>query len=200
MCIRDRRQLGYRYPAAAKQYEGGKRFNTELGAVDNLVYGKLSAQRWATQPSRCIKGLLRSIDQNYRIFWEPSSRYMPNAMVDALPWRGAYDWLFGGARYRWLLYIGALAWIAGWPVKWRNPDRRPKAILIQLGRELAWVIVPSFIFATCMLANRYGWVENNRLKFFLDPLFFLFVATCLYNVAKAACLRFVRRRLRVDVS
>jgi hypothetical protein len=36
-------------------------------------------------------------------------------------------------------------------------------------------------------------VENDRLKFFLDPLFFLFVATCAYNLVKAACFRFTRR-------
>jgi len=188
-----KRQLDYRYPAAAKQYEGGKIYNTEIVAVNNLLYAKLSAQQWATQRSRCIDRVWRSMNQNYQSFWGPSSRYMPNVMVDVLPWRRAYDWLFSGARYRWLLYIGTLAWIAGWPVKWRGPDRSPKAVLRRLRRELAWLIIPSFVFATCMLANRYGWVENNRLKFFLDPLFFLFVATCSYNVVKAACFRFIRR-------
>ena len=64
---------------------------------------------------------------------------------------------------------------------------------MQLGRELAWLIIPAFVFATSMLANRYEWVENDRLKFFLDPLFFLFIATCAYNLVKAACFRFTRR-------
>src|SRR4051812_8198481 len=90
------RQLGYHYPAGAKRYEGGTRFNTESVAVDNLIYAKLSAQQWATQRSRCIEGIRRSIDQNYQSFWAPSSRYKPNVMVDALPWRRAYDWLFSG--------------------------------------------------------------------------------------------------------
>jgi hypothetical protein len=188
-----RRQLDYRYPVAAKQYEGGKAFNTESVAVDNLVYAKLSAQQWAAHRSSCIEGLWRSFKQNYESFWAPSSRYKPNVMVDALPWRRAYDWLFSGARYRWLLYLGALAWIVCLPARWQGADRRPKAVLMHLGRELAWLIIPAFVFATSMLANRYEWVENDRLKFFLDPLFFLFVATCAYNLVKAACFRFTRR-------
>jgi hypothetical protein len=62
-----------------------------------------------------------------------------------------------------------------------------------LGRDLAPLVVPAFVFATTMLANRYDWVEANRLKFFLEPMFFLFVATCGYNLVEAACFRFTRR-------
>jgi hypothetical protein len=188
-----RQRLDYRYPAAAKRYEGGKLFNTEGVAVDNLVYANLSTQQWATQRSRCLDGLARSVSQNYQSFWGPSSRYMPNVLVDGLPWREDYDWLFGWRRYGYFLLTGGFAWVASWPGKWRRVDRRPKAALELLGFQLAWLVVPAFVFATCMLANRYDWVENNRLKFFLDPLFFLFVATSTYNLLKAICFRFIRR-------
>ncbi len=186
-----RRQLDYHYPEAAKKYGVGK-FNTEQVAVENLIYAKLSAQQWATQRSRCLEGVARSLKQNHQSFWSPSSRYWTNVLVDALPWRDAYDWVFSGRQYGLFLLVGVLAWLASWPARWRRLGRRPKVALEILSRDLGSLVVPSFVFATCMLANRYEWVENNRLKFFLDPLFFLFVTTSVYNLLKAICFRFIR--------
>jgi hypothetical protein len=188
-----KRQLVFHYPVRAKLYENGKQFNTETVAVENLVFAKLSAHQWATQRSRCIDGIRRSITQNYKSFWVASSRYMPNVLVDALPWRRAYDRLFSRENYRWFLFWGALAWIVGWRMKWRQLDRRVRPAIIELSGELASLVVPAFVFATSMLANRYEWVENDRLKFFLEPLFFLFVTTSVYNILKATCFLFTRR-------
>jgi hypothetical protein len=132
--------------------------------------------------------------QNYQGFWAPSSRYKPNVMVDALPWRGGYDALFSHTSYKAFLLIGALAWLWTSREKWRHFNRRAiEDTLKQLGPALRLLAVVSFIFATCLLANRYDWVENDRLKFFLDPLFFLFGATCPYNSLKRACSPFIRR-------
>ena len=114
-------------------------------------------------------------------------------IVDNLPWRKAYDDLFGGAAYPAFLLVGGGAWLWNWRAKWRRAGRRWRAAIPPLGRELALLLVASFIFATCMLANRYDWVEANRLKYFLDPLFFLFVATSSYRLVRDACLPFRKR-------
>src|SRR5262245_19147647 len=186
-------QLAYRYPPRAFRYEGGKEFNTEKVAVENLIYAKLSAHQWATQRSHCLEGIGRSIVQNNKSFWQASSRYMPNVIVDALPWRRRYDTLFSQENYWWFLFWGALAWIVLWPAKWQRLGRGVKPAMSELGHELASLVVPAFVFATAMLANRYDWVENDRLKFFLEPLFFLFVLTSGYNFIRAACFPYTRR-------
>jgi hypothetical protein len=108
-------------------------------------------------------------------FWlRPSSRYTEHVLVDRLPWRGAFDAAFSGARLLALLGLGALGWLA----------RRERAS-VRTGVALA--LPAAYVFAVSVL---FEGGENMRFKFFLEPAIYVFLA------AQAAALPSALQRVR----
>ncbi len=111
--------------------------------------------------------------ENASIFLEPSSRYVtPHVIVDRLPWRGAYDWIFSGSRLVLLLAAATLVWIR---------RRNGREVLRGLGLALPVL----FVSAACVMFERG---ENMRYKFFVEPVLYVFL------VAQATALTRARRR------
>ena len=118
---------------------------------------------------------LRAWVENASMFLEPSSRYVTaHVIVDRLPWRGAYDWLFSGARLVVLLAAAVLVWIRG---------RTGPEILRGFGLALPLL----FVSAASVMLDRG---ENMRFKFFVEPVLYVFL------VAQAAALVGLSRRKR----
>ncbi len=121
-------------------------------------------ERLLTQP---LGRTLAAWTENASLFLEPSSRYVtPHVIVDRLPWRGVYDWIFSGARLVLLLAAAVLAWVRG---------RRGSDLLAGLGLALPVL----FVSAASVLLERG---ENMRFKFFVEPVLYVFL------VAQAASL------------
>jgi hypothetical protein len=153
---------------------------TKIGGAHNFNH-LADLRNGRALEARCRERLLseplprtaRAWVENASIFLEPSSRYVtPHVIVDRLPWRGVYDWVFSGARLLLLLGAGALVWIRG---------RSGPEILRGLGLALPVL----FVSAASVLLDRG---ENMRFKFFVEPVLYVFL------VAQAAAL--VKRRGR----
>jgi hypothetical protein len=112
-------------------------------------------------------------------FWlRPSSRYTEHVLVDRLPWRGAFDLMFSGARLVALLALAAAGWLSG-------PDRASRRTGLALALPVAYVFAVSVLFEGG---------ENMRFKYFLEPALFVFLGA----QAAAAVQRVRRRALRRD--
>jgi len=111
--------------------------------------------------------------ENVSIFFQPSSRYLtPHVIVDRLPWRGPYDWVFSGPRLALLLVVATLVWLRG---------RTVPEVLRGLGLALPVL----FVSAVSVMFDRS---ENMRFKFFVEPVLYVFL------VAQAGALARGRRR------
>lgn len=108
-------------------------------------------------------------------FWlRPSSRYTAHVLVDRLPWRSAFDFVFSGATLVGLLGLGVLVWLArAGRASWRS--------------GLALSLPVGYVFAVSVL---FEGGENMRFKFFLEPALFVFLA------AQAAALPDAVQRVR----
>jgi hypothetical protein len=115
---------------------------------------------------------LRARAEHVSTFFQPSSRYLTtHVIVDRLPWRPAFDWVFSGIRLVLLLVLGCLLWVRG---------RTRSEILGGLGLALPVL----FVFAACVV---FGGEESMRFKFFVEPVLYVFL------VAQGAALARMRR-------
>lgn len=111
----------------------------------------------ATPPGR----LARLMAHNVALWLRPSSRHSPHALVDALPWRGAFDFVWSGGVLVALLAAAALGW-------WLRSRGSPGALRGGLGLAL-----PCAYFAAVSIVFESG--ENMRYKFFVEPVLLVFV-------------------------
>jgi hypothetical protein len=160
---REKRKLSYHYPDEANAYQGDKPFNSADTAIDNLVYPKLTYRHCRAQLEECANALATSLSQNMRNYWKPSAAYTPNGLTDNL---------FCAGRYRIILGLAAAGWALEALGRWASMRVGRRSIMDEL----------AFIFAATMLANRGRWIEADRLKFLLEPVFFVFGATSFYRV------------------
>jgi hypothetical protein len=110
--------------------------------------------------------------ENVSIYFQPSSRYLTaHVIVDRLPWRGPYDWVFSGWRLALLL--------AGATLVWRRGRTGPE---IRRGLGLALPVL--FVAAVSVVFDRS---ENMRFKFFVEPVLYVFL------VAQVGALARMRR-------
>ncbi len=97
-------------------------------------------------------------------FWLlPSSRHSPHLLVDALPWRSAYDWVFSGWRLLLLLAGATALFLLGEGPWWTK-------VRVGLG-----LLLPALYVVTVTMVFESG--ENMRYKFFVEPVLFVLVFT-----------------------
>jgi hypothetical protein len=153
---------------------------TKIGGAHNFNHladlrnGRALAQRCRERlTSDPVRATLAAWTENVSIFFQPSSRYLtPHVIVDRLPWREPYDWVFSGPRLALLLAAATLAWVRG---------RTGREVLRGLGLALPVL----FVSAVSVMFDRS---ENMRFKFFVEPVLYVFL------VAQAGALARRRRR------
>ncbi len=111
--------------------------------------------------------LLRSYYYNLELFFVPSSYYTVNVIVDRLPWRSVYDSIFSEPILNILLCLAAVIWIAK-ALKDKNYNYK-----------LALLLPALYIFSISVLFEQG---ENNRFKFFLEPVLYIFIVSQFYGV------------------
>lgn len=102
---------------------------------------------------------LASFAENLALYGKPSSRYQPNVLVDSLPWRGAFDFVFS-APVLWLLLLATGASAA-------RRLKRPED-----WRRAAALVLPILYVAAISILFEKG--ENMRFRYFLEPVLFVF--------------------------
>ena len=167
------RVSGGRYPSVLTRETkigGAHNFNHLADLRNERELARRCFRRLASDP---LWSTLSAWSENVAIFFQPSSRYVTShVIVDRLPWRGAYDWVFSGPRLVFLLATGAVLWIR---------RRTVGGIVRGLGLALPVVLVS----AACVMFERD---ENMRYKFFVEPVLYVFL------VAQAGALARRRRR------
>jgi hypothetical protein len=102
---------------------------------------------------------LASLAENFSLYGLPASRYSPNVLVDALPWRDAFDFVFS-APVLWLLLIAACASAARRLRSWEDSGRAAALVL-----PVLYVAVAGILFEKG---------ENMRFRYFIEPVLFVF--------------------------
>jgi hypothetical protein len=155
--------LDYKYPDQAKGLDS--KYNNEQQAITNLVYDKIFLDRLICCFVESMQGVARSINQNIRDFWRPTSQYSMFKYLDKLFWRGIYDFIFSKV-FILPLTLSIVFWIT-----------QNKHCLRTICRSITTAFVAVYILMIILIGNRYEWVEANRLKFLLEPSLYVFVVT-----------------------
>jgi len=149
---------------------GAHNFNHLADLANERQLARRCRARLASDP---LESTLRAWSTNLYIFFQPSSRYVtPHVIVDRLPWRGAFDWVFSASRLVLLLAAATLVWVR---------RRRGRDVLRGLGIALPVL----FVSVACVVFERD---ENMRYKFFVEPVLYVFL------VAQATALAGALRR------
>jgi hypothetical protein len=108
---------------------------------------------------RPLSNTLASFAENLALYGQPSSRYQPNVLVDPLPWRAAFDFVFSAPVF-WLLLLATGA----------SAAQRLKSL--EEGRRAAALMLPILYVAAVSILFEKG--ENMRFRYFLEPVLFVF--------------------------
>jgi hypothetical protein len=144
------------------------RFNTREQVLDNYRLSAAANTFLVTQPVESAQRLIRSLGITIPEAFRPASQYTQNYLVEQLPWRTAWDWLFSSWRYA--LLILATAVFIGYTRGWLGVRR----LLIKYG----WFLVFYGLLALpIMFSNRFTpgsedlgplWTDAMRQKVFLE--------------------------------
>jgi len=115
-----------------------------------------------------VRKLAMNYLENLQIYFTPSSRYTtPHMIVDHLPWRNVYERIFSSPVFPVLLVLAGLI------------------ALIKIFKQKTFaaataMLLPAFyVFILCVLFEKG---ENNRYKFFLEPVYYVFVFSQLFSL------------------
>jgi hypothetical protein len=113
-----------------------------------------------------VRYLIANTMENLTIYFQPSSRYTTrHVIVDRLPWRDGYDRLFSAPfQPAFLLIAGIISLIEMYKRK-------------NFAAGIAFLLPAFYIFSLCVLFEKG---ENNRYKFFLEPVFYVFIFSQFY--------------------
>jgi hypothetical protein len=107
-----------------------------------------------------VRKLIRSYKRNLTIYFNPSSKYTDHVIVDRLFWRDSLDVVFSAPVMP--VWLG----IAGVFYMLQRIENR------NINEAVAFLLPTLYIFSTSVLFEKG---ENNRFKFFLEPMFYVFV-------------------------
>jgi len=119
----------------------------------------------SSSPLQLVKNYL----VNLRIYLRPSSQYGYHVIVDRLPQRSVYDYLFSAPIFPQLLNLAFLFWLS----QARRSDH--------LQRVIGFCLPVAFIAFLCIVGERG---EDMRYKFFIEPILFIFLASQVYAAGK----------------
>lgn len=174
-----RKNISFQYPQHAAHYSGNDPFNTERQYEDNLIYSKIASEKTKQEPVWTVKKVLKSLTFNWKHYWGPSSAYAYGApMVNMLPWKQAYDVSFSGSRFMGLLMLALAAWIC-LQYKSGNLNLKNLKAVAAVGMLIGYTLLIS------NLCNRFEWTEAIRMKYLLEPVFYIFIVSQLFLARKA---------------
>ena len=153
----------------AKYPEGAKRIrdrnNNETTWQHNLAYNAIFSNKVKEDFLFSLGQIAKSFIYNFYHYWQPSSRCGASVITPRILWRNAYDWVFSFWRLWLLLLISLVVWFIS--AEKRNSQR--------IYRFLGHSVLVGYILMITHLCNRLDWTEAGRLKFFLEPVFFVFI-------------------------
>ncbi len=144
--------------------EGTPNFNhISYLKLNNYLINDLRTRLAATP----VNELASAYWENISLYFQPSSRYLEHVIVDRLFWRNFYDMIFSAPVLPVLLLSAFFIFV----VRLRRND---------YAASVALALPALFVFFISVIFEKG---ENMRLKFFLEPVFFIFIASQIYIVS-----------------
>lgn len=126
--------------------------------------------------SLSISQLVSSYLDNLNRYFLPSSSYSKDVIVERLPWRNIFDKIFSAPILPLLLAAAGLIWLV------RPVDRK-------YATGIGLVLPGLFVFLVSVLFEKG---ENMRFKFFLEPVFFVFIVSQFFQLGGYLYLKAAR--------
>ena len=171
------------YPENAVKFGGG--YNTKLQWDRSYAHSRIAREYCEKEPYSCVGGVWRSFLTNWPEYWRVES-WTKSVLTDAYPEWLKKQYYRVSTRAEFLLIIAGICFFV--------LARRSKWTWRWWIRSMALVLVPGFLFGICILGNRFDWYEGGRMRFFLEPVFFVFVVSQLYNFS----VRLLQRQSATD--
>jgi len=158
--------------------DGGINLNNKYFlAVNKSLQAQYRAQLLSMLHSP--RQLLQNYSINLKVYLAPSSHYISdNLIVDRLPWRAVYDFIFSAPVLPLLLILAFIFWLF-------------QAHKNEFWRNLGFCLPAAAIIFLCVFADRG---ENMRFKFFIEPILFIFIASQAYAAGKKLLGSIKKRR------
>jgi hypothetical protein len=169
------------YPEGAKRI--WDRNNNEITWKHNLAYNAIFSDKLKEDFSFNLGQIVNSLIYNFNHYWQPSSRGADSVITPNLGWRNAYDWVFSKWRLWLLLVISLMVWY----IYGEKQDSQ------RILRFLGLSVMIGYILMITHLCNRLEWTEAGRLKFFLEPVFFVLIISQLTLLIQSLAGRLNRR-------
>lgn len=175
----------HRYPDRIEEnaLKFSSRYNTREQVLDNYRLSAAANAFLIANPGESVHRLSKSLTITVPELLRPTSEYTQNYFVEKLPWRNAWNWLFSGWFY--LFLIGASATVIGWSRGWRGIGR----LFVTYG----WFVVFYGLLALpILLSNRFRpgeedlgpiWTDAIRQKLFLEMPIWALMGYALWLVA-----------------
>jgi hypothetical protein len=154
-----------------EKIDGSVNFNNEFYLDVNRALLDEYFRRFHTTP---FSHLIEQYGKNLRLYFGPSRDPSTNVIVDRLPWRSAYDFIFSAPVLPILLVISFV---------FRMTKAKRTSYISSLG-----FCLPLLIIAVLSILGDQG--ENARFKFFIEPVIYVFIATTLHDGGMLFCERF----------
>jgi len=171
--------LEFNYPAGAKKVGGG--FNNENIYEINKIYSEVCKKYFFDNPLISLKNIRKNFLISIQEFFKPSSSYKPNVIVDGLPWRVYYDYIFSGIIFKSLIFISLFIWFLNRIIIKKNK----KDIFYYIGLIIPLIYVFLIINIGAFNIMNYPrvWIPAaHRLKFIMEPVLYIFIFVQLYNL------------------
>jgi hypothetical protein len=173
---KDSKKLSAKYKYGSKKYG-----NNEKSFKQNLIFSHICKNYFFEQPIKSLSNISKNFILSFTKFMRPSSSYRSNVIVDNLPWRYYYDFVFGKLFFLILIIISFFVWCLNKII--HKHDK--KDILYSIS-----IVIPILYFI--LIANIGGvhigeypsiWIETQRLKFIIEPILYIFIFVQLYNLS-----------------
>jgi MFS family permease len=173
--------LDYTYPKGALEVTDTRyHFNTQYNAEKNIALTKICKEIFRKAPFEKLGLVLtKSVPHNFRRFLRPTSKHLPNVILDGSFYRRVYDKLFSHKYYLMLAFIAFGLWVYG--AFFAHGEKITATVWKEALKDASLSLPFFYVFTLANLANRFEWVESERLKFFIEPTFFIFLAFQFYR-------------------
>jgi len=162
--------INLNYPTEAHSYAGG--YNTEQQWALNFIHSEIAKEKCVSDRTFCLAALWTSLRQNWPEYWYVEG-WGNSVLTDRLPgwYKRSYFRLV--TRYLWFLLLSISIFVILRSVQ--NKSGRPGWLKI-----FGLTLVPGFILGVCIFGNRFDWYEGGRMKFFLEPVYLVLIASQIY--------------------
>jgi len=157
-----------RYLENAQQLQN--KYNSVEQVVINYRYEKIFYKILMARPALVLDGIQKSLLQGMRHLWSPTQDYVPNKLIQSLPWVRLSRLASNGLSYFSIALLGLVGYLVAIYHGFCDFRLRYMIIFGFIGLAFATIIIGS---------NRYEWTEAERLKFLIEAPFLLF---CLHGI------------------